>query len=143
MILASLILAAAVNVTSAPSPAYIERTANAQLVNFDLILENTTDEPLDVDEVQISVHDRAGKLVLRKFVDGNGARPSIRTVDIPEVPAKGKALLFNPFDRFDRDVELGSMTFDLKLSSKNGERRFTSQVKDRSRTSRRRSSSCR
>lgn len=129
MILASLILAAAVNVTSAPSPAYIERTASAQLVNFDLILENTTDEPLDVDEVQVSVHDRAGKLVLRKFVDGNGARPSIRTVDIPEVPAKGKALLFNPFDRFDRDVELGSMTFDLKFSSKNGERRFASQVK--------------
>jgi hypothetical protein len=50
-------------------------------------------------------------------------------VDIPEVPAKGKALLFNPFDRFDRDVELGSMTFDLKFSSKNGERRFSSQVK--------------
>jgi hypothetical protein len=129
LILASLILAAAVNVTVEPQPAYIERSASAQLVNFDLILENSTDEPLDVDEVQVSVHDRAGKLVLRKFVDGNGTRPSVRTIDIPEVPAKGKALLFNPFDRFDRDVDLGSMTFDLKLSSKDGERSFSAQVK--------------
>jgi hypothetical protein len=129
LILASLILAATVNVTAAPSPAYIEQTASAQLVNFDLIIENTTDEPLDVDEVQVSVHDRAGKLVMRKFVDGNGTRPSIRTVDIKEVPAKGKVLLFNPFDRFDRDVDLSSMTFDLKLSSKDGERSFASQVK--------------
>jgi hypothetical protein len=129
LILASLILAATVNVTASPQPAYIEQTAGAQLVNFDLIIENTADEPLDVDEVQVSVHDRAGKLVLRKFVDGNGTRPSIRTVDIPEVPAKGKALLFNPFDRFDRDLDLSSMTFDLKFSSKDGERRFVSQVK--------------
>lgn len=129
MILASLILAAAVSVTVEPRPAYIEQSASAQLVNFDLIIENTTDEPLDVDQVQVSVHDRAGKLVLRKFIDGNGSRPSIRTADIKEVPAKGKALLFNPFDRFDRDVDLSSMTFDLKLSSKNGERRFTSQVR--------------
>lgn len=134
MLLATLILAAttydttAVRVTVEPRPAYIEQSASAQIVNFDLILNNTTDEPLDLDEVQVSVHDRAGKLVLRKFVDGNGARPSIRTIDIPEIPAKGKALLFNPFDRFDRDLDLSSMTYDLKLSSKKGERRFSSRV---------------
>lgn len=126
--LAALLLAATITTTVEPRPAYIEQTATAQLVNFDLIIENSTDEPLDVDEVQVSVYDRAGKLQLRKFVDGNGSRPSIRTIDVAEVPAKGKALLFNPFDRFDRDLELGSMTFDLKLSSKNGERRYTSSV---------------
>ena len=118
----------AVRVAVEPQPAFIEQSANAQLVNFDLILDNTADEPLDVDEVQVSVHDRTGKLVLRKFVDGNGTRPSIRTIDIPEVPAKGKALLFNPFDRFDGDVDLSSMTFDLKFSSKDGERRYAARV---------------
>lgn len=118
----------AVKVTVEPRPAYIERSSSGQLVNFDLILDNTTDEPLDVDEVQLSVHDHAGKLVLRRQIDGNGTRPSVRTIDIAEVPAKGKAMLFNPFDRFDRDVDLSSMTFDLKLSSKNGERRYASRV---------------
>jgi hypothetical protein len=132
--LASLILAAmavdtaAVKVTIEPRPAYIEQTVTGQLVNFDLIVDNTAGEPLDVDEVQVSVYDRANQLVLRKFVDGNGTRPSIRTIDVAEVPAKGKALLFNPFDRFDRDLELGSMTFDLKFSSKDGERAYSSRV---------------
>ena len=134
MIFAALLLAAvtydttAVKVTVEPRPAYIQQTSSAQLVNFDLIVENTTAEPLDVDEVKISVHDATGKLVLRKFLDGNGTRPSIRTIDVGEVPAKGKALLFNPFDRFDRELDLGAMTFDLKLSSKNGERRYASSV---------------
>lgn len=118
----------AVKVTIEPRPAYIEQSAQAQLVNFDLIIDNTTDEPLDLDAVEVSVYDRAGKLVLRKFVDGNGTRPSIRTADLREVPAKGRALIFNPFDRFDRDIELSSMTFDLKFSSKNGERLFASRV---------------
>jgi hypothetical protein len=128
MILASLVLAAAVNLTIEPKPAYIERGANVQIVNLDLILENTTDEPLDVDEVQLSIRDRAGKLVLRKFIDGNGVRPSIRTIDLAEVPAKGKALLFNPFERFDRDLELTTMQFDLKLSSRDGQRRHSASV---------------
>jgi hypothetical protein len=119
---------AAVKVTVEPRPAFIEQTATAQLVNFDLIVENTSDQPLDVDEVQLSVYDRANQLVLRKFVDGNGTRPSIRTIDVGEVPAKGKALIFNPFDRFDRDLELGAMTLDLKLSSKDGQHLYASRV---------------
>ena len=127
LMLATLLLAA-ITITVEPRPAYIEQSATSQFVNFDLIVENSTDEPLDVDEVQVSVHDRAGKLVLRKFVDGTGTRPSIRTVDVAAVPAKGTALLFNPFDRFDHDLDLSSMTFDLKLSSKDGERRFDASV---------------
>jgi hypothetical protein len=118
----------AVRLTVQPQPAYIEQAAHAQLVNFDLIIENSVDEPLDLDVVRVTVHDKSGKLVLRKFIDGNGSRPSLRTLDLSEVPAKGKVLFFNPFDRFDPDVDLGSMTFDLELSSKNGERHYASQV---------------
>ena len=123
-----MILAASVTMTAAPQRVYIEESASAQSVNFDLILENTTAEPLDVDEVQVEVRDRAGKLVLRRFVDGNGTRPSIRTLDVAEVPAGGQALVFNPFHRFERDLELGSLTYDVKLSSKNGERRYDARV---------------
>jgi hypothetical protein len=128
MILAATIDTASVKLTAAPQRVYIEQSASAQSVNFDLILENTTQEPLDVDEVQVEVRDRAGKLVLRRFVDGNGTRPSIRTIDVPEVPAGGKALLFNPFHRFDKELDLASLTYDLKLSSKNGQRRYGARV---------------
>lgn len=126
--LAALLLAATVTTTALPQTVYLERSDSAQIVNFDLVVENPTDEPLDVDEVQVSVYDRSRQLVLRKFLDGNGTRPSIRTIDVKEVPAKGKAIVFNPFERFDRDLDLASLQFDLKLSSKDGERRFTSSV---------------
>ncbi len=134
MILASLLLAAVaydttlVHVTAAPERVWVEQSASAQSVNFDLLIDNKCDEPLDVDEVQLSVYDRAGKLLVRKLIDGNGTRPSIRTIDISEVPAKGQALLFNPFHRFDRDVELSSLTYDLKLSSKDGKRLHAARV---------------
>jgi len=126
MILASLVLALAldphaVRVTVQPQPAYLERSTSAQIVNFDLLVENTTDEPLTIDRVQLSVRDHAGKLVLRKFVDGNGVRPSIRTIDLAEVPAKGTVLLFNPFERFDRELDLSAMHYELQLRSKDGE----------------------
>jgi hypothetical protein len=135
LILATLLLAAisydttAVQVTAEPRPVWIEQSATAQFVNFDLVVDNTSDQPLDLDEVQVSVYDRAGKLVLRKFIDGNGTRPSIRTADTAEVPAKGRALIFNPFHRFDRDIDLHAMTFDLKLSSKGGEHRYSANVR--------------
>jgi len=124
----TMILAATVNLTVAPQRVLIEQSASAQIVNFDLIVENTGDEPLDIDQVQVEVRDRAGKLILRRFVDGNGTRPSIRTIDIAEVPAKGRALVFNPFHRFDRDLDLAALTYDLQLSSKDGSRRFTASA---------------
>ncbi|HEV7766012.1 MAG TPA: M23 family metallopeptidase, partial [Thermoanaerobaculia bacterium] len=111
LMLARLLLAA-IRITVEPRPAYIEQSATSQFVNFDLIVESSTDEPL----------------VLRKFVDGNGSRPSIRTVDVAEIPAKGTVLLFNPFHQFDRDLDLHAMKFDLKFSSKDGERRFDANV---------------
>jgi len=126
--LLSAVLAAAVQVVPSPQPVYIESGASAQSLNFDLIVENTTDEPLDLDAIQVSVFDRYGKLLLRKLIDGNGTRPSIRTVDVAEVPPHGTALVFNPFERFESNVDLNSLTYDLELSSKDGARRFTAST---------------
>ena len=107
-----------------PQPALIAADAAGQSLSVDLIVDNQSAEPLDLDEVRISVFDRAGQLVLRKFIDGNGARPSIRTADVPELPAKAQTLIFNPFQEFASDVELHKVQFDLRLSSKDGSRRY-------------------
>lgn len=111
-----------VTVTVAPRPAWISADANGQSLSVDLLVENHTDEVLDLDELQISVFDRAGKLVLRRFIDGNGSRPSIRTADVRDVPAKAQTMVFNPFQDFAPDVDLHTVQFDLKLSSKDGSR---------------------
>lgn len=113
----------AVTVAVSPQPAWISADANGQSLSVDLLLSNHTSEPLDLDELQISVFDRAGKLVLRRFLDGNGTRPSIRTADVRDVPANAQTMVFNPFHDFSPDVDLHTVQFDLKLSSKDGERR--------------------
>jgi Peptidase family M23 len=112
-----------VTLTVSPQPAYISADTTGQSLSLDLILENHTAEPLDLDEVQISVYDRADKLVQRRFIDGNGTRPSVRTADVRDVPAGAKTLVFNPFHDFAPDVDLHTVRFDLKLSSKDGSRR--------------------
>jgi hypothetical protein len=122
MLTAALLLS--VTLTVSPKTVYIEPMPASQAVNFDLIVENTTEAPLDVDEIQLSVYDRAGKLVIRRLIDGNGTRPSIRTIDVGSVPAKGTSMIFNPFHTLDNAIDLGSMVFDMKLSTKDGSTRY-------------------
>ncbi len=117
-----------VSVSVEPQPAYIAADASGQALSVDLIVENHTDEALDLDQIQISVFDREDKLVLRRFIDGNGARPSIRTADVPEIAAGATTLVFNPFHEFAPDVDLHKVQFDLKLSSKDGKRRYAANA---------------
>lgn len=117
-----------VTVRTEPYVAYVAADASGQSLSVDLLVDNHTDEPLDLDEVQVSVFDRAQKLVLRKFIDGNGTRPSIRTADVQEVPTRGTSLVFNPFHEFAPDVDLHTVKFDLKLSSKDGKRRYAASA---------------
>jgi hypothetical protein len=117
-----------VRVRVSPQPAFIDADASGQSLNLDLVIDNHTAEALDLDEVQISVFDRADKLVLRRFIDGNGTRPSIRTADVAEVPAGGSALVFNPFHDFAPEADLHTVKFALKLSSKDGKRRYAAET---------------
>lgn len=95
LLLASLqVDSSAIRILAMPQPVWIEEGAMARTLNFDLIINNSTDAPVDISEIQLSVFDRAGKLVLRKFIDGNGTRPSIRTIDTASVPAGATIMVF-------------------------------------------------
>jgi hypothetical protein len=129
VILAALLLLAAtepaaLSVRVSPERVWVEPGAHAQSVALDLIVNNGTAEPLDLDEIELSVVDRAGKLVLRRFIDGNGTRPSIRTADVAEIAAAGTALVFNPFHDLPPDIDAAELRFVVKASSKDGSRRF-------------------
>jgi hypothetical protein len=95
-----------VTVRVSPQPAYIAADECGQSLSVDLLIENPSAEPLDPDEVKISVFDRGGKAMLREFIDGNGTRPSIRTADAADVPADRTTMVFNPFHDFASDVDL-------------------------------------
>jgi hypothetical protein len=132
LLLLSLALAAApepaVRLTAEPHAIWVEEGRDSRTLDFDLLIENRTDLPLDVDEVLLSVYDRAGRLQMRRFVDGNGTRPSIRTIDVAEVPAHATALVFNPFTRFDREIELARLVYEVHLSGKEGKPVHVAQV---------------
>lgn len=105
---------ARVVVTPRPERAYVE-TRVQQNLNFDFEVENRTADTLRLRSVEVSVFDRAGRLVLRKFIDGNGVQPGIGTV--PERAWAGGAtrLVFNPFFAFDPEVELAELRYRFRF----------------------------
>jgi hypothetical protein len=125
------LLFATVTVTASPQPIYIEAAEHSQSLNFDLIVTNGLDEPVDLDEVQLSAFDRDGKLLLRRLIDGNGTRPSIRTADAGSLAPNTTGMLFNPFHQFEPDLDLHLLRYDLKFSSQDGSRTFPVSVEVR------------
>ncbi len=124
----SSVQAQAVKITVKPNPIYIEKTSAAQNLNFDFILENTTKESLSLSKVEVSVFDSKDKLVLRKFIDGNGVRPSIMTVPNRELEAHTPLLIFNPFYSFLSDAELTRMVYEFTFETKDRKKQFVSSA---------------
>jgi len=120
--------AQAVKITAKPNSIYIEKTSAAQNLNFDFILENTTNENLSLTEAEVSVFDSKGKLVLRKFIDGNGVRPSIMTVPNRELEPNKPLLVFNPFYSFASNAELSRMLYKFTFETKDRKKQFVSET---------------
>jgi len=118
----------AVKVTAKPQPIYIEKGASSQHLNFDFVVENLTDDTLLVSSIEVSVFDGKEKLILRKFVDGNGSSPSIQTVPNRELESKKPVLIFNPFYSFAFDVELTKLRYEFSFESKDRKKQFKSEV---------------
>ena len=118
----------AVRITAKPQQIYIEKGSSGQHLNFDFIVENLTAETLSISGIEVSVFDRSDKLVLRKFLDGNGTSPSIQTVPSRELEAKKPIIVFNPFYFFDHGVELGKLRYEFSFESKDRKKQLRSEV---------------
>ena len=120
VLMALLQSAPAVELSARPQPVLAVKGAGGTTLNFDLVIRNASAVALDIDEIRVSVYDKAGALLLRRFLDGNGTRPSIRTIDLPSVPAGATGLVFNPFDRFPPEVDPARLVYEVKLSGEKG-----------------------
>lgn len=106
-----------VRVTAQPQTLWIEAGDTQQSLNFDFLVENLGTTPLGIDSIALSVLDRNGKPVLRRFIDSNGFAPGIDTVPgRSSIPPGGKLLVFNPFHSFRPDVDLHTLTYQFGLS---------------------------
>ncbi|MFN2393300.1 MAG: M23 family metallopeptidase [Pyrinomonadaceae bacterium] len=120
--------APAVKIIAKPQAIYIEKTSTGQNLNFDFVVENATSENLTLSSVEISIFDREEKLVLRKFIDGNGIRPSIQTVPNREFEPNKPLIIFNPFYSFASDIELKRLNYKFEFKTKDGKKKFASEI---------------
>jgi hypothetical protein len=105
----------AIDVRVLPATVFVERTDAGQLLNCDLAVRNASPASFVLGEIEASVYDRAGALVFRKFVSGNGVSPAIATVAGREIGPGAQRLIMNPLHTFPRDVELSSVVFQLSF----------------------------
>ncbi|GAB4092746.1 M23 family metallopeptidase [Flaviaesturariibacter terrae] len=103
-----------------PAPTYIERDARGQVLNVDLVVSNSTADSLELRSLLLRVRDASGRLVLQRFVDGNGLHPGIETVPDRRIAPGAEALYFSPFTRFDPATPLDTLEFILTFAGSNG-----------------------
>jgi Peptidase family M23 len=101
-----------------PATVTVERTPSGQFLNFDLILTNTTADPVTLGAVTMSVLDRSGKLALRREINSDGERPSIDVLGAHELRPGQPELVMNPFERIEPGIDVHRLVFDLRYHFK-------------------------
>jgi hypothetical protein len=102
-----------VKVEVRPERPYIEESTSGRALNFDFVVENTTERPLRLDEIQVSAFDGRGALASRKILNTNGPSPGIRTIPVRDVPPRDWVVVFNPFHTWDRELSLDRLVYEL------------------------------
>lgn len=115
-------------ITVRPEPVFVEHGKTGQLLNFDFLLENRTENKLRIDSIRISVFDAGNKLMLRQIVDQHGLSPSIYTIPRLELEANSALYLFNPFYNFESDLKFKTLKYEFVFSSEDGKVQYRSDV---------------
>ena len=95
-----------------PEKIYIEAGRNLQIVNFDFLVANSGSDTLELQKIEVSVFDKAGKLLHSRFLDNNGTAPSIKMLPIRKWSGNESQLIFNPFSEFALATEIAKMQFE-------------------------------
>lgn len=95
-----------------PTP-YIEEKASWRALNFDFVVQNTTERPLRLEEITVSAFDGRGGLASRKILNTNGASPSILTIPVRLIPPRDWIVVFNPFHTWEAELPLDRLVYDM------------------------------
>lgn len=114
----------AVTLTFEPSIPLIEHRDGRQLLNFDLAVANRGVHRLRLTEIEISVFDSAGKLVIRKAVNSNGLAPGIDAVANPRLRPGETVNIFNPFYSLAEEVPVGRLEYVLRYQREDNARQL-------------------
>jgi murein DD-endopeptidase MepM/ murein hydrolase activator NlpD len=117
----------AIQVRVVPDPAYVERDAGGQYLNWDFRISNNTGDRAVLTRFEMSVLDKAGRLVSRRFLSAEGAiRPGIETVARREIEAGAESDLFNPFHTIDPALPVETLRFSFQFQA--GPQQYANEV---------------
>lgn len=80
-----------------PARPIAEQGSAGESLNFDIILNNTQQTPVELAELEVTYHAADGTALLTRRVDGNGGVPSIGVLGDLKIAAGAERLFFNPF----------------------------------------------
>lgn len=110
-----------------PEPVYIERTALGQHLSFDLLLRNTSDYDLQIQQIEVAIFDSGGNLEQRKSVNTNGVRPGIETLGERTLAKHSQLCVFNPFHTLPADLSCDQLRYEMHFTVESGDT-YMSQI---------------
>jgi hypothetical protein len=96
-----------------PQNQLIEVDTHAQYLNFDMVLKNTTQHVYQLSMIQVSVLNKRGELVQRKYLNQNGRAPSISLLGNTIIKPGQAINIFSPFYQFSRAVDISSLRYEF------------------------------
>lgn len=113
--------AAAQTIKILPERPYLEPATAGPSANFDILVRNDGDKPMEVSGLTVHVVDTAGHEVLERRVDGNGVAPSVKTLAFAPLKPGEARLVFNPFPVIPADIAVGGVRVEVELSPSEGD----------------------
>jgi len=107
-------------ITIEPKPAiiFIEQGAYKQIINFDFLVSNKSNDTLSLDKLSVSVFDDQNQLIQLRFLDNNGTSPSILILPKRIWNGDMSQLIFNPFSEFEITTPIYSLVYEWTFSNK-------------------------
>ena len=109
-----------ISASSWPEHPYAEVSGSGVEIDGDLLVRNRTSVERELSEIAVDVRDATGRLLQRKELNGNGTSPSISLVTDRALPANGALLVYNPFARFNADVQPARLDYRMTFTRKDG-----------------------
>ena len=108
-----------VGVVALPAQPLLEATRDGQDLNFDLIFDNPGDQALTLVGLEVTLFDAAGKFLGQRRLDQNGGETTMGIVTVPNrtLPARGRLVVFNPFQHFRAPLWLGDLRYSAVFTS--------------------------
>lgn len=119
----------AIKVTFAPDPVLLVRGSD-QALNFDFVIENQFDEEMKLSRIELTVSEKNGGVVSRRFLSTNGFSPGILTV-FPDrtIAPKSRGLIFNPFHQLPIGVLSPVLAFEFTFDGAASKRSVKTSAK--------------